>query len=75
LCPYCWSKIFVFYPPGEPERISLYCSSGECRGLSVNGIANGYDIMLKDITSPLVLGQKKKEHSIDVNGNCNMGCC
>jgi hypothetical protein len=54
LCPHCGTEIAVFYPPNEPERISLYCpgtKGKKCTGLGAdNKTPNGYHIMLSDIT-------------------------
>lgn len=51
ICPYCGYHLVGFYPPDRPEDATLYCESGECKGRSISGIMNGYDIHLYDLKS------------------------
>lgn len=50
LCPYCGNKIYGFCPPdGDVRKVTLYCSSAECRGANLHGNMNGYDIKFTDL--------------------------
>ena len=60
LCPFCKSKIVAFIPPKEGiEEITLYCSSGACKGVSLTGNYNGYIIKITDLTSPINIHKTK----------------
>ena len=51
MCPCCKSKLLAFVPPQREKNITIYCSNANCKGVSISGHYNGYDILLEDLTN------------------------
>lgn len=50
LCPYCFSPVSGFCPPEKDiKSATIYCSSAKCKGMSLSGHMNGYDIKFTDV--------------------------
>lgn len=50
LCPYCFSPCVGFSPKeGYINFATIYCSNADCKGISLGGYRDGYDIKFTDL--------------------------